>query len=176
MASWFNSLHAGIFSMLFVICWFYLILVQTVYLGYQQAALVYKKCGQAPLSTSSPGNPRSLSWYWPIRAGSTRGCQVNSSLKLQVFCPVSHFWKTEQTLDSPRVRTCWTKYFSHFGKFVGIPLLIYSHKATTVQKWGGGTLILFDTCVGSWHFLFKYLNYISFFFFFFWGGGGVQKY
>ena len=64
-----------------------------------------------------------------------------------------------------RVRTRWTKYLSHFGKFVGIPLLIYSHKAITVHKgsvcvcvWGGGgggTLIhvLFDTCVGSGHIL-----------------------
>ena len=82
MASGFNSLHAGIFSMLFVICWFYLILVQTVYQGYQQAALVYKEYGQAPLSTSSPGSPKSLSWYWLIRTGSTRWWQVKSSLKL----------------------------------------------------------------------------------------------
>ena len=28
---------------------------------------------------------------------------------------------------------------------------------------GGGTLILFDTCVGSGHFLFKFLNYIIFY-------------
>ena len=49
---------------------------------------------------------------------------------------------------------------------------------------GGGTLIhvLFDTCVGSGIFWFKYLNYIIFLFFyliFFFlggGGGGGQKY
>ena len=69
----------------------------------------------------------------------------------------------------------------HFGKFVGIPLLNYSLKAITVHKVGrgGGTPILFDTCVGSGHFLFKSLNYIIFFFFFFffffWGGGGVRN-
>ena len=56
MASGVNSLHAGIFSMLYVICLFYLIWVHTIYQGYQQAALVYKECGQAPLSTSSPGS------------------------------------------------------------------------------------------------------------------------
>ena len=49
MASGLNSLHAGIFSMLFVICWFYLIWVQPAYLGYQQEENVYKECGQAPL-------------------------------------------------------------------------------------------------------------------------------
>ena len=32
MTSGFNSLHAGIFSIIFVICWFYLIWVQTVLL------------------------------------------------------------------------------------------------------------------------------------------------
>ena len=63
MASGFNSLHAGIFSMLFVICLLYPIWIQTVYLGYQQAALVYKECGQAPLLTSFPGSPKSPSWY-----------------------------------------------------------------------------------------------------------------
>ena len=41
---------------------------------------------------------------------------------------------TFQYQGSPRVRTRRTKYFSHFGKFVGIPLLIYSHKAITVHK------------------------------------------
>ena len=45
---------------------------------------------------------------------------------------------------------------------------------------GGGTLILFDTCVGSGHFffLFKFMNYIIYlflFFIFFWGGGGVRN-
>ena len=61
-------------------------------------------------------------------------------------------------------------------------MLNYSHKAITVHKEGGGgggggvTPILFDTCVGSGHFLSKSLNYIILFIylfiFFFWGGGG----
>ena len=48
---------------------------------------------------------------------------------------------------------------------------IHSHKAITVHKgvgWLGGTLILFDTCVGSGIF-FKFLNYINL------GGGGVRN-
>ena len=48
-----------------------------------------------------------------------------------------------------------------------------SHKAITVHKegGGGGTLILFDTCVGSGHFFcFKFLNYIIFL-----GGWGVRN-
>ena len=44
----------------------------------------------------------------------------------------------EQTLDSPRDGRVELNIFSHFGKFVGIPLLIYSHMAITVQKGGGG--------------------------------------
>ena len=55
----------------------------------------------------------------------------------------------------------------------------------------GGTLILFDTCVDSGHFCFKFLNYIIFggfrninifggmkicgYFFFFGGGGGSRQ-
>ena len=39
------------------------------------------------------------------------------------------------------------------------------------QREGGGTLILFDTCVGSGHFfLFNFLNYIIFY-----GGGGGSE-
>ena len=50
-------------------------------------------------------------------------------------------------------------------------MLNYSHKAITVHKGGGGggTLILFDTCLGSGHFLFKFLNYIIFY------RGGVRN-
>ena len=72
LASGFNSLHAGILSMLFVICWFYLIWIQTLYLGYQQAVLVYKECGQAPLSTSSQvvqTHVHGIDQFAPVRHG-----------------------------------------------------------------------------------------------------------
>ena len=58
-------------------------------------------------------------------------------------------------------------------------MLNYSHKAITVHKGGGGgTLILFDTCVGSGHFFLKIfeLHYLFIYFLFiFFLGGGVRN-
>ena len=59
MASGFNLLHAGIFSMLFC----HLLILPDLGSNCFTKVIVYKECGQAPLSTSSPGSPKSLSWY-----------------------------------------------------------------------------------------------------------------
>ena len=55
--------------MLFVICLFYLIWVQTVYKGYQQAALVYKECGQAPWAVQN--HIHGFDQFAPVRHGVT---------------------------------------------------------------------------------------------------------
>ena len=90
----------------------------------------------------------------------------------QVYFPVSHFWKTEQTFDSLRVRTRVELNIFH----ISVNLLAFHCLLTVTTRsrsnkgggrgWGGGTLILFDTCEGSGHlfllffFFFEFLNNI----------------